>query len=46
MKDLDSIDSFSTQAMGIVNKIISYEENLGDQWVVEKILRSLPNKGF
>ena len=44
MKDLDSIDSFFTQAMRIVNQIRSYGETLGDQQVVEKILRSLPNK--
>ena len=44
MKDSDSIDSFFTHAMGIVNQIRSYGETLGDQKVVEKILRSLPNK--
>ena len=44
MKDSDSIDSFFTQATGIVNQIRSYGETVGDQQVVEKILRSLPNK--
>ena len=44
MNDLDSIDSLFTQAMGIVNQIRSYGETLGDQQVIEKMLRSLPNK--
>ena len=44
MKDSDSIDLFFAKAMGIVNKIRSYGETLGDQQVEEKILRSLPNK--
>ena len=35
MKDSDSIDSFFTQEMGIVNQIRSYGETLGDQQVVE-----------
>ena len=38
MKDTDSIDSFFTQAMGIVNQIRSYGETLEDQQVVEKNL--------
>ena len=37
MKELDSINTFFTQAMGIVNQIRSYGETLGDQQVVEKI---------
>ncbi|KAH9291443.1 hypothetical protein KI387_043368, partial [Taxus chinensis] len=44
MKDSDSIDSFFTHAMTIVNQIRSYGETLEDQKIVEKILRSLPIK--
>jgi transposase InsO family protein len=44
MKDTDSIDSFFTHAMAIINLLRSYGETVGDQKVVEKILRSLPTK--
>lgn len=44
MKDSDSVDSFFTQEMGIVIQIRYYGETLRDQKVLEKILRSLPNK--
>ena len=44
MKDTDSIDSFFTHAMEIINLLRSYGETIGDQKVVEKILRILPTK--
>jgi hypothetical protein len=44
MKVTDSIDSFFTHAMAIINLLRSYGETIGDQKVVEKILRSLPTK--
>jgi hypothetical protein len=44
MKVTDSIDSFFTHAMAIINLLRSYGETVGDQKVVEKILRSLPTK--
>ncbi|KAH9292546.1 hypothetical protein KI387_042268, partial [Taxus chinensis] len=42
MKDSDSIDSFFTQVMGLVNQIRSHGETLEDRRIVENILRSLP----
>jgi hypothetical protein len=44
MKVTYSIDSFFTHAMEIINLLKSYGETVGDQKVVEKILRSLPTK--
>lgn len=44
MKDTESVDSFFTQIIGLVNQIRSHGETLEDQRVVEKILRSLPTK--
>ncbi|XP_059070335.1 uncharacterized protein LOC131860011 [Cryptomeria japonica] len=44
MKDSDSIDSFVTHAMLIVNQLRSYGDTIEDQKIVEKIVRSLPGK--
>ena len=44
MKDSDSVDQFLNQVMNVVNQIRSYGDDLIDQKVVEKILRSLPRK--
>ena len=44
MKDSDSVDQFLNQVMNVVNQIRSYGDDLTDQKVVEKILRSLPRK--
>ena len=44
MKVTYSIDSFFTHAKAIINLLRSYGETVGDQKVVEKILRSLPTK--
>jgi hypothetical protein len=44
MKENESIDSFYTQVIGVVNQIRSHKENLEDTRIVEKILRSLHTK--
>ena len=44
MKDNESVDSFFTQIIGLVNQIRSHGEILEDKRVIEKILRSLPTK--
>jgi hypothetical protein len=44
MKESDSVDSFMTKVMGIVNQLNIYGEKIGDQRVVERVLRSLPHK--
>jgi hypothetical protein len=44
MKDNESVDSFYTQFIGVVNQIRSHGENLDDTRIIEKILRSLPTK--
>lgn len=42
MKESDTIDSFFTQIIGLVNQIRSHGENLEERRVVEKILKSFP----
>ncbi|XP_048231300.1 uncharacterized protein LOC125370317 [Ricinus communis] len=44
MKDGESIDDYSNNLMGIVNQMRKYGENIVDQKVVEKLLRSLTQK--
>ena len=44
MKESDSVDSFMTQVMGMVNQLNTYGEKIEDQRVVERVLRSLPHK--
>ncbi|XP_057857947.2 uncharacterized protein LOC131067029 [Cryptomeria japonica] len=44
MKESNTIDSFFTQIIGLVNQIRSHGENLEERRVVEKILRSLPTR--
>jgi hypothetical protein len=44
MQNSESMQDFFTRVMGIVNQIRSYGEDLTDQKIVEKILRSLPAK--
>lgn len=44
MKDSESVESFFTQVMGLVNQIRSHGETLEDKRIVEKVLRSLPTK--
>ena len=42
MKDTDSIDSFYTHVIGLINQINSHGEYIEDRKVVEKVLISLP----
>ena len=42
MKDSNSVDSFYTKVVGLINQLKSHGETITDQRVVEKILRSLP----
>ena len=42
MKDSESIDSFYTRVVGLINQLKSHGETRTRQKVVEKILRSLP----
>jgi len=44
IKDLDTIDSFYTHAIGMINHIKSRGETIEDKNVFEKVLRSLPPK--
>ena len=44
MKDSDSIEQFSNCVMNVVNQIRMNGDELSDQKVIEKILRSLPIK--
>jgi hypothetical protein len=44
MKDTDSVDSFYTHVIGLINQIKSHGETIEDRKVVEKVLRSLPPK--
>jgi hypothetical protein len=44
MKDSDSIDQFTYRVMELVNQIRQNGDELADQKVVEKVLRSLPRK--
>ena len=44
MKDLELVDQFLNQVMNVVNQIRSYGDDLTDQKVIEKILRSLSRK--
>ena len=44
MKDTDSVESFYTHVIGLINQIKSHGETIEDRKVVEKELRSLPPK--
>ena len=44
MKDTESVDSFYTRVVGLINQLKSHGENIEDKMVVEKVLRSLPKK--
>lgn len=44
MKDSDTMHNYISSVLEIVNQIRSYGDDLSDQRVVEKILRSLPMK--
>ena len=42
LKDIESVDSFYTRFVGLINQLKSHGENIEGKRVVEKILRSLP----
>ena len=42
MKYSESVDSFYTRVVGLINQLKSHGETITDQRVVEKILRSIP----
>ena len=42
MKDSETIDSFYNRVVGLINQLKSRGEDIEDQRVVEKILKSLP----
>ena len=42
MKDTESVDSFYTRVVGLINQLTFHGETITDQRVVQKILRSLP----
>jgi hypothetical protein len=44
MKERDSMHDYFSNMLGIVNQIIKFGENLSEQKVIEKILRSMPMK--
>ena len=44
MKDIESIDSFYTRVVGLINQLKYHGDNIEDIRVVEKVLRSLPHK--
>jgi hypothetical protein len=44
MTEPENVDQFMTRVMGIVNQIRLTGEDIPDQRIVEKVLKSLPNK--
>ena len=42
IKETDSVDSFYTRVVGLINQLKYHGENIEYQRVVEKILRSIP----
>jgi hypothetical protein len=44
MIESENIDQFMTRVMGIVNQIRVNGEDIPDQMIVEKVLRSLPKQ--
>ena len=42
MKETESVDSFYTRVVGLINQLKYHGENIEDQRVVKKILSSLP----
>ena len=42
MKYSETVDSFYTRVVGLINQVKYYGEDIKDQRVVEKIIRSLP----
>jgi hypothetical protein len=44
IKDTNSVDSFYTHVIGLINQIKSLGETIEDRKIVEKVLRSIPPK--
>jgi hypothetical protein len=44
MKDTNSVDSFYSHVIDLINQIKSHGETIEDRKVVEKVLRSIPPK--
>ena len=44
MKDTDSVDSFYTHVICLINQIKSHGETIEDKKLVQKVLKSLPPK--
>ena len=44
MKYTNSLESFYTRVIGLINQIKSHGEAIDDRRVIEKVLRSLPPK--
>ena len=44
IKDTNSVDSFYTHVIGLINQIKSLGETIEDRNIVEKVLRSIPPK--
>jgi hypothetical protein len=44
MKDNESVDTFMTQVMSVVNQLRQYGDDIENKRVIEKVLRSLPKK--
>ena len=42
MKDSETVDTFYTRFVGLINQLKYHGETITDQSVVEKILRSIP----
>ena len=42
MKDSESVESFYTRVVGLINQLKSHREDIEDQRVVEKILEVFP----
>ena len=44
MEDTKSMESFYTRVVGLINQLKSHGENIEDIRVVERVLRSLPQR--
>ena len=44
MKDTESVESFYTRVIGLINQLKCHGENIEDKRVVEKFIRILPQK--
>jgi hypothetical protein len=44
MKDNESVDTFMTQVMSVVNQLRQYADDVENKRVIEKVVRSLPKK--